>query len=300
MSFAAHFSILCIDNPVYTTFETLSAMTPTLVKPPTLAAMPISSMWWKLQKAHAEVFRWSTYTRWNPRLPKQSNLAHINGILRLAEVLLRRLAAYHSGPDFRHDFLMLALLIHDDPEALLKRDVCYYKKTGQDDLDEFRIFAQTLENKPERNIVLRAFLLQFVTKDFAKVFKDEPEAMEILFDLKLNHMVEARLFNAFERMDYIEYAQMCWEICGDPVILTHVFRNQVKYLEVYGLQIPGFQANCWSAKHTRLAREFMEYFKGMPDPDENGSVEMAYEWAYNNGYMERPVFEDETAGVGGA
>lgn len=259
-------------------------MTTTLVKPPALTAMPISPMWWSLQKAHGEVFRWGTYTCWNSMLPKQSNLAHINGLTKLAEVLLRRLAAYSHGPQLDHGLMMLAIGIHDDPEALLRRDVCYYKKTGNDDLDEFRAFAALVEDNAERMIMLEAFLLQFVTKDFS-AFDVEPEAMKILNRLRRVRLVDAKLFNAFQRLDYVEYAQMCWDICKDPVILTHVFRNQAKPLETYGYQVPGFQEFCWTKEHVQTAQAFMDHFKDMPDPDGQRSVRSAYEWARDNGHM---------------
>lgn len=264
-----------------------------------LAELPFLSHWQMLQERHSGIIRWGTYVTCNPALPKQSNLAHIHGLTRLAEFYLRELASCAPEQKFDHELLMLAIAVHEDGEALLRRDILYHQKNDDHDFEEYAVYAASLGRISNAEIYLRAFLLQFVVKWNFQPFLNHARAAEILNWLGDNRSLEGKLFNALERVDYIHYAQMCWEKYGDPVILTHVLRLQTPALEKYATQIRGFANVIWTREQSQAAHAFMEEFRELPSQKEPGGIAAAYEWAYSNGHMEKPSL-DRPDGYGGA
>ncbi len=256
---------------------------------PTLAALEGPSNWWELQDQHQNMHRWESYTSVNKALPLQSNAAHIHGLSWLAQDHLPRLAAHPQAPEFDQGRIMSLIWIHDDPEARLRRDVQYHDKTSLDDVDELRAFFSLVQGHPARIKMIDTFMIQFLTKGKLGVFEKylEPGTIE---RLKKDYWMEAMLFNALERRDYIQYALLCYKMCRDVVIMTHVLRNQAQALKEYGRRIPGFRDVFWTLEQIQLAEDFMEYFKHMPESKgPGGGIPAAYEWAYANGHMERPI-----------
>lgn len=241
-------------------------------------------MWWELQDEHQKLPRWKSYTDINPALPLQSNAAHLHGLSWQAQLLLPSLAIHPEAPKFDQHIIMQGIWVHDDPEAILRRDVNFDDKTRSDDIDELQAFIAKIGDIPARTRMIEAFLLQFIVKDNLSDFAEHLDDPTMIDRLRKELWVEGQLFNALETLDYIQYAHMCHQQCGDVVILNQVLRNQAPVLKEYGRQIGGFRDVFWTERHIESAESFMEHFHQMPKGKPEG-----YEWAYANGYMDRPI-----------
>lgn len=257
-----------------------STETKTLVFP----GLPHYGVWRTLQIEHEAVIRWGPYRECNTRLHEQTNLHHIVSLLRISDLYLRNLLGYVV---FNLGMVNTVAQCHEDGEAVLGRDVNYNVKTGADDFAEWVAFRDmlsgALKEMKQREELHKAFLLQFILGDVSH-FEQDPEAFAIIQDLQHYSLLEARLFNALERLDYIYYAWQAYEDTGDVVILTHVLRRHVpKLKECASGMIDGFSKVMWTPEQQSQAEEIIEMFREMPGPD-GEEMWPAYEWAIKNGH----------------
>lgn len=247
-------------------------------------------MWTIIQDKQQTVFRWGDYTECNPGLFKQSNAAHVPSVERLFhhDVLLLR----EHNPDLVVELLYGAIHYHEDPEAVLGEDVLWHNKGQERDVLEYQTFLKTMVGYPEatRRRLREMFLLQFITGPTDLLAGLNPLTDATLRHLRTNYALEGKIFNALEKFDYYMYAKKRgYDECGDVVILVHVLRNQAGPLDEYANTIPGFREYVWTEAHSEAARVFMERYADIPGPKDPGGIPAAYEWAYQHGYMERPV-----------
>lgn len=247
-------------------------------------------MWDKLQKEHPLIPRWKDYIECNPGLTRQTNIEHVFSVERLFHECLPFLEHHRT---INRELLLLAIHVHEDGEALLQGDVLWHNKDPKRDLLEFKAFKASIQNRDEwasrRDDLETAFLLQFITGDI-QIFEDDSEdTRDAIRAVQLVHHFEGRVFNALEKMDYYIYAKRGYDESGDVVILTHVLRNHTKPLDEYANTIRGFKEHVWTEAHSEAAKEFMERYADIPGPKDPGGIPAAYEWAYQKGYMRRPL-----------
>lgn len=151
-------------------------------------------------------------------------------------------------------------------------------------VDEYVAFEKMLVGSPEYlKRMKRAFLLQFVLDEGFEIPGDS-DANTLLKNLRKNNQYEATLFNLLERFDYYLYAVSAYDEVGDLVILVHVLRNNWTFLDSYSRLIPGV-GNLWTYQLHKTALEFMEQYKDIPGPKDEGGIPAAYAYAVKKGYM---------------
>lgn len=247
-------------------------------------------MWTILQDKQSNVFRWKDYAECNPRLSKQSNAEHVPSVGRLFHDVVPALK-YHN-PRLNVELLLGAIHYHEDGEALIGSDELWHNKGQERDLLEYKVF---LESIADNDVTIRGrseemFLLQFITGPTDLLEAYNMGTANWLRHLRKNFSLEGKVFNALEKADYYMYAKKRgYDECGDVVILVHVLRNHTGPLDEYAKTIPGFREHVWTQAHSESAKEFMERYAGIPGPKDPGGIPAAYEWAYANGYMERPI-----------
>ena len=251
--------------------------TPSILFP----AHPIMETWKTLQEGHEAVVRWGKYIECNPRLPRQTNLHHIVSVERFFHYFLGHLKTHFETDK---QLVMDAILVHEDGEAIEKRDVLLHDKTFSGHKDEYLAFNKMLVGSPSyRKRMQRAFLLQFVLeKDF--LIDGDDDANKVLESLRKRNQHEATIFNLLERFDYYLYAVRAYDEVGDVVILVHVLRNNWCFLDSYSRVIPGI-SNIWTDELHKAALEFMEKYKDIPGPKDEGGIPAAYAYAVKKAYM---------------
>lgn len=192
----------------------------------------------------------------------------------------------HLKTHFRLDceLVMDAIKVHEDGEAILKRDVLLHDKVLSGHVDEYVAFKKMLVGSPEYvKRMKRAFLLQFALDEGFEIPGDS-DANFSLQMLRHNNQNEATLFNLLERFDYYLYAVRAYDEVGDLVILVHVLRNNWLFIDSYSRIIPGI-TNLWTGELHRTALEFMQRYKDIPGPKDEGGIPAAYDYAVKRGYM---------------
>jgi hypothetical protein len=183
-----------------------------------------------------------------------------------------------------HQLVMDAIKVHEDGEALLKRDVLLHNKTLSGHVDEYMAFKGMLVGNPDYITRMRkAFLLQFVLDEGFEIPGDH-NANFLLKKLRKDNQHEAMIFNLLERFDYYLYAVRAYDKVGDVVILVHVLRNNWRFLDSYSRLIPGI-ANIWTGELHKTVLEFLQEYKDIPGPKDEGGIPAAYAYAVEKGYM---------------
>ncbi len=245
-------------------------------------------MWDKLQKEHKQIIRWKDYVDCNPGLTIQTNADHVFSFERLVNECLPFLWV---GKKFNTQLLLFAVHVHEDGEALLQEDTLWHNKDPKKDLLEYKAFCKSIQGRPEqvREELESAFLLQFITGNVEPFEQDSEDTKDAILAVQRFHYREGDTFNALEKLDYFMHAKRGYDECGDVVILVHVLRNHTAPLDEYANTIPGFKKHVWTEAHSQAAKEFMERYADIPGPKDPGGIPAAYEWAYANGHMERPI-----------
>lgn len=242
---------------------------------------PIMETWKILQSGHEAVIRWEGYLKCNPKLPKQTNLHHMVSVERLFHYFLGHLKTFFT---IDYQLVMDAIKVHEDGEAVLKRDVLLHNKTISGHVEEYLVFKKMLVGNPDYVTRMRkAFLLQFVLEKGFEIPGDD-NANFLLKKLQKENQHEATLFNLLERFDYYLYAVRAYQEFGDVVILYHVLINNWRFLDSYSRLLPGI-TGLWTSELHKAAVDFMEQYKDIPGPKNKGGILAAYEYAISKGYM---------------
>ncbi len=246
--------------------------------------LPELGRWMDIQKHHQHIVRWGAYGVNNPELFSQSNLHHISSTVSLMVFYITKLFPY--APYMDPMLLLMANILHEDGEMLLRKDVLFDQKTDACDHAEFKTFFKSIGSDPS-DPRLQPFLLQFVTKSEIVMTWDDP-APSIMMELIKHYQYEGKVFNALERMDYLYYALgFGYQTAGDVVITNHVLRNQVPKLDEYAQSIRGFAKEVWTPELSVWSHQFMENFRDMPGSKSDDEIRRAYEWARAHGHMPR-------------
>ncbi len=140
-----------------------------------------------------------------------------------------------------------AALIHDHGEGELQMDVPYAEKKDEDDVREYEAFRRRYGTLDRRSFdrFHRAFLLQFVNKPDAAA-KLPDDARDVTVELAETRAVEALVFNALEKWDYVLYALEQYEHLENAFILAEVLGRQMAELDESARLIPGFAQEIWT------------------------------------------------------
>ena len=94
-----------------------------------------------------------------------------------------------------------------------------------------------------------AYLLQFAY-EFPQNFPEE--ALEVMREIRKNHMNEAIIFSFIERYDYVQYTLEHFQKTDDPIPLQMLLRSYMSKFDAYVELVPelsfiwspGFKARC--------------------------------------------------------
>ncbi len=212
----------------------------------------ILPLWKGGQTEMAKVIRWSKYVKANPSLRRQSTVEHSWSISFLGYAVISMIKP-HLKFAIDGELLMGAITVHDMAEGMLGRDVLYLEKTEEKDRDEYLAFMEQTKALPRamRESLEEAFLLQFALKR-PKCFPAAAQA--VMERLAAEKTIEASLFDAIERLDYLMYALECYRHHKDKVVIDAVFSNQLAKLDQHALYTPGF-SYVWKPEDQRRFRD---------------------------------------------
>lgn len=215
--------------------------------------LAVLSVWTHLQSSLTKIVRWGKHRARNPALRKQTNLEHTYAFMFLAMTALPKLKWFN--PELDAGLILTCIHLHDVGEAETGTDTQFINKKQEIDVQEFLAFRQRMQalEIDVREELEAAFLLQFCLADHSLFPED---AQVVLKRLAKRFSLEAKIFAALERFDYVQYAYEGYMEHGDNVILTHVLRNQLPALEQYAANISGFD-EIWKPEMNEWAKKFL-------------------------------------------
>ena len=198
-------------------------------------------------------------------LRSHTSLEHSHSVTLLARIMVHRCRPYLAAP-FDEMLLTDAVLVHDHGEGYIGEDTAYLDKNAEKDLAEYLAFCQAYESLGSIWTHLhRAFLLQFALKNPSNFPFD---ARIIMAELASVNYMEARMFQAVERFDYLLYPYEHYERDGNPWPLVWTLRNQAKHLDRLAAEtpeeggLPGFRQEFWTPEISSWWRRWLEQFEG--------------------------------------
>jgi len=193
-------------------------------------------IWFSAQTNLGAVFRWQNHPQVSQGR-KQSTLAHTVSLAFLGTIALPILQSHNQ--DLESDLLLASLVIHDFSEGVLNRDILASHKREEDDLQEYLSFREFFRHCAESwTFCEKAFLLQFVRKPH-RCFPNNIQ--EKIKKIALSNELEAMMFEAIERLDYILYAREHCETSGDNRLLHEVMTRHGPILGQLRSKIRGFE-----------------------------------------------------------
>ncbi len=240
-------------------------------------------LWSLLQEGYRKIPRWGEYRKANPKLPLQTNLEHQNSL----DWLFQSALPFVGSKQLCRRVLSTACKVHELGEVD-NGDTLFHNKTPDKHLRELLSFEEIVSrmdfvNTFHKDMLREAFILQFVT-DKKVTFEGHPWAERKLENARFEYFEEGQVFNALETLDYVLYAIHGYRVCGDVVILKHIYSNQVEILDQYSVTIPGFDV-WWDKKMSSRAHRFMRKYADIPGPKDEGGIPAAYAYAVEKGYM---------------
>lgn len=222
--------------------------------------VPLIEAWKTPQVGLDEVPRWKKYIDKGEGVRRQNSLQHSLSITILVAIMRARLRIYLPFLDWL--LVTTAVAIHDVGEGIIKKDTHYIDKTLEGDLAEYLAFRRHYE--PLGNGVFsplhRAFLLQFARKN-PEIFPDD--ARQIMGDLAREHLMEAFMFDAIERWDYLLYAFEQYHERGNKKILVQVLRNNIAAIQDISRNLEGFSTEIWTPELDLWTKNFLRAHEGM-------------------------------------
>lgn len=207
--------------------------------------------WNRPQVTLPKVIRWKKY--WKRGSRRQDTLQHSYSIALFALWLFPRLSKYVVFDEY---CVLQALLLHDIGEGEVGADTHYIDKSADGDSIECEAFfsrygmAFELEGR-------QAFLLQFVGKA-----NQMGELRLELEELAQHRSIEAKIFEAIERFDYLLYAVEQHLQRGQVKILVQTLRNQIGHFDRLCDELPGFREVLWTPELETWARSLLSRHEG--------------------------------------
>jgi len=202
------------------------------------------------QQSLPMVPRWKKYLEQGPGVRAQNTLQHSHALTLIGTIAIQRM-----GLDGEVDagFLLGALAIHDVGEGELGYDTLYIDKDASQDLKEYLAFEHRYESVPEFAHLQELFLLQFALKNPVN-FPDD--ARSVMMKLAEHYRLEALVFEALERWDYLLFALEQYVDRENELVLTQVLRHQVPHFERLLVELPSLD-QLWTPELAAFAQRFL-------------------------------------------
>jgi hypothetical protein len=202
--------------------------------------------WKNAQQPMMKVVRWGNFTDYGQTLVEHSNSVQF--------VLLWVQSRLASRSDVDWALLQRAFLVHDHGEPLSGGYEHAGNKTPDKEVEEYRGFHYLLSRTETdyRNFLMQAFLLQYVRKkQWWNEFSAVDRAMVVF--LREKYQVEALLFEAVERLDYLASALEGHHRTPpigneEEMMMDHVLGNQIPKLDALALEWSPFAKRVWTLK----------------------------------------------------
>jgi len=202
--------------------------------------------WQNAQRPMTNVVRWGNFPTYGQTLVEHSNSVSF--------VLLWVQSRLASRVDVDWALLQWAFLVHDHGEPLSGGDEHAGNKTRDKELVEYGVFRDLISSVDSdfQYLLMRAFLLQYVRKEQWRKHLDA-EHQEVVNELAQMYVVEALLFEATERLDYLASAleghQREPPVRNEQeLMIDHVLDRQVPKLDGLALEWPPFGRRVWTGK----------------------------------------------------
>ncbi len=233
------------------------------VRLPGLEAMcqsiPIARLWSQSQLMLPNVVRWGGfYGRGKCR--RQDDLEHSHSVQLAGSFIIGKLKKHLV---FDSDLLRDALLLHEMGEAILQRDVLANIKNGDPyhDAREYAAFLESIESIRTLDSCLydyyqKAFLLQFCLGNGTLKGFPEP-AYALMRQLASECRIEALLFKAIERWDYVLFAYEQAVQRQSLLLLVGVLHDEMTPLNQLALELPPFGREIWTPEVEQEAGRFV-------------------------------------------
>jgi len=225
-------------------------------------------IWKSSQTDLLEVIRWKPYLedKIGKNMRKQSTLEHTHSFSLFAGTIAQMLDPFIFEKTGKHlDLLLLeyAFKWHDHSEGLKGKDIPAPLKRDEDDVQEYHIFMNHIEDLPKqvKEKYEKAFLLQFALNDNKLFPKEAKYIMENI--LKKDYFYEVLIFTALEKYEYLFYP-IEMEANHDH-LLTWVLRRQITGYQIYAEILPGFREILFSRE---LEQRFLDYLREHKDVPE--------------------------------
>jgi hypothetical protein len=220
---------------------------------------------WKApQTGLPTVVRWGKYLK-DPQLARsQNSLQHSLAITILGSMVIGLLERYNDhGVRINRGLLMTAFAIHDIGEGEIgaTTDTLYIDKNEEQDHKEYIAFCNRYEplGKTMFEPLHEAFLLQFALK---APLCFPTRARHIMLELASENFLEANIFDAVERWDYVLYALEQYHERGNEKILVQVLRGQIPHLDRLADKVPGLRQTVWTDDVGLWATNFIKAYEG--------------------------------------
>lgn len=194
---------------------------------PESEALSVQRVWTILQTMMTGLYRWHRFNGLEVEIRQQDLLQHSYSITFLGTTLIERFRPFLPTTFFDDHLVLTTLLVHDVPEAILKRDVSLTKKGATDDVAEYATFCIFIEGLPAdlQLHLKRAFLLQFALENEKWQYFDD-EAWGIMNELSTTRRAEAIMFTIIEHWDYLMYMVEQYEE-GNAYLLYECLKREV-------------------------------------------------------------------------
>jgi hypothetical protein len=202
------------------------------------------------QQSLPMVPRWKKYFEREQGIREQNTLQHSHALTLIGAIAIQRM-----GLDGEVDagFLLAALAIHDVGEGELGYDTLYIDKDASQDLKEYLAFAHRYQAVPEFGHLQELFLLQFALKNPENFPVD---ARNVMMKLAEHYRLEALVFEALERWDYLLFALEQYLDRENELVLTQVLRHQVPHFERLLVELPTFE-QLWTPELAAFSARFL-------------------------------------------
>ena len=204
--------------------------------------------WQNAQQPMLEVIRWSQFPSYG-----QTLVEHNSSLPLVVLWVQSRLIQYE---DIDWALLFQTAAVHDHGEPLTGGDENEYTKTPDKERREYEAFSQLISGADQnyRNLLMKAFLLPYVRKQhWWPSFLEADRVM--VQELAGCRGVEALLFEAVERLDYLASAVMGHRqgIRNDrETMIDHVLGNQVPKLDRLAVEYRPFAEYVWTPRLREL------------------------------------------------
>ena len=208
-----------------------------------------------MQNGLPRVQRWKKYLHSEEGVREQNTLQHSHALVVVTVVSLRVMGLVGRVDE---GFLIGAAALHDVGEGELGYDTLYIDKSTNRDLQEYLAFERRFSRVPEFVHLRELFLLQFALHPPMNFPED---AHAVMTWLALNRQLEAQVFEALERWDYLLFALEQYEDRGNAKVLVQVLRHQVPHFERILVELPEF-VELWTPELAVFSKRFMDEHEG--------------------------------------